>query len=580
MTEQRPLTIALVAGETSGDILGAGLIRALKEHVPNARFVGVAGPRMQAEGCEAWYEMEELAVMGIVEVLGRLRRLLHIRADLTKRFGELKPDVFVGIDAPDFNITLEGNLKKQGIKTIHYVSPSVWAWRQKRVFKIGRATDLVLAFLPFEKAFYDKYNVPCRFIGHTMADAMPLDPDKNAARDVLGIPHDAHCLALLPGSRGAEVEMLSADFLKTAQLLRQTYPDLEIVVPLVNAKRREQFERIKAEVAPDLSVHLLDGMGREAMVASDAALLASGTAALECMLAKCPMVVGYRMKPFTFWLAKRLVKTDYVSLPNLLAGRELVKELLQEECEPQKLAAALLPLLANGKTSHAMHDTFRELHQQIRCNADEQAAQAVSGVSTMIEFVYPHTQLVAGVDEVGRGPLVGAVVTAAVILDPARPIAGLNDSKKLSEKRRLALYEEIKEKALSWSLGRAEPHEIDELNILHATMLAMQRAVAGLHIAPEYVLIDGNRCPKLPMPAMAVVKGDSRVPEISAASILAKVTRDAEMAALDIVFPQYGFAQHKGYPTAFHLEKLAEHGATEHHRRSFGPVKRALGLAS
>ncbi len=203
-----------------------------------------------------------------------------------------------------------------------------------------------------------------------------------------------------------------------------------------------------------------------------------------------------------------------------------------------------------------------------------------SGVSTMIEFVYPHTQLVAGVDEVGRGPLVGAVVTAAVILDPARPIAGLNDSKKLSEKRRLALYEEIKEKALRWSLGRAEPHEIDELNILHATMLAMQRAVAGLHIAPEYVLIDGNRCPKLPMPSMAVVKGDSRVPEISAASILAKVTRDAEMAALDIVFPQYGFAQHKGYPTAFHLEKLAEHGATEHHRRSFGPVKRALGLAS
>lgn len=198
----------------------------------------------------------------------------------------------------------------------------------------------------------------------------------------------------------------------------------------------------------------------------------------------------------------------------------------------------------------------------------------------MIEFIYPHTQLVAGVDEVGRGPLVGAVVTAAVILDPTRPILGLADSKKLSEKRRLALFDEITEKALCWSLGRAEPHEIDELNILHATMLAMQRAVAGLSVTPEYVLIDGNRCPQLPMPSMAVVKGDSRVAEISAASILAKVTRDAEMAALDISFPQYGFAQHKGYPTAFHLERLAEHGATEHHRRSFAPVRRALNLVS
>ncbi|WP_435955148.1 ribonuclease HII [Dryocola sp. BD626] len=198
----------------------------------------------------------------------------------------------------------------------------------------------------------------------------------------------------------------------------------------------------------------------------------------------------------------------------------------------------------------------------------------------MIEFIYPHTHLVAGVDEVGRGPLVGAVVTAAVILDPAKPILGLADSKKLSEKRRNALYDEIVEKALAWSLGRAEPAEIDQLNILHATMLAMQRAVAGLAIAPEYVLIDGNRCPALPMPSLAVVKGDSRVAEISAASILAKVTRDREMATLDLSFPQYGFAQHKGYPTAFHLEKLAQHGATEHHRRSFAPVKRALGLAS
>lgn len=194
-------------------------------------------------------------------------------------------------------------------------------------------------------------------------------------------------------------------------------------------------------------------------------------------------------------------------------------------------------------------------------------------------FIYPQATRIAGVDEVGRGPLVGAVVTAAVMLDPQRPIVGLADSKQLSEKRRLALYDEIKDKALSWSLGRAEPEEIDQLNILHATMLAMQRAVAGLHLAPDYVLIDGNRCPLLPMPALAVVKGDSRVAEISAASILAKVTRDREMVELDARFPEYGFAQHKGYPTAYHLEKLALLGATEYHRRSFAPVKRVLGLA-
>ena len=377
MNSNRPLTIGLVAGETSGDILGAGLIRALKQQVPNARFVGVAGPLMQAEGCEAWYEMEELAVMGIVEVLGRLPRLLSIRKDLTQRFTELQPDVFVGIDAPDFNITLEGRLKSKGIKTIHYVSPSVWAWRQKRVFKIGRSTNLVLAFLPFEKAFYDRFDVPCRFIGHTMADSIPLNPDKQAARERLNIPATAKCLVLLPGSRHSEVEMLSADFLKTATLLSSHFADLHIVVPLVNQKRRQQFDEIKQQVAPELNVHILDGQARDAMTAADATLLASGTAALECMLTKCPMVVGYRMKPFTFWLAKRLVKTPYVSLPNLLAGKEIVKELLQEECQPQQLADQLLPLLEGGKQVDALKETFLQLHQLIRCDADQQAADAV-----------------------------------------------------------------------------------------------------------------------------------------------------------------------------------------------------------
>lgn len=374
----KALTVALVAGETSGDILGAGLIRSLKKHHPNIQFVGIAGPQMQAEGCKAWYEMEELSVMGIVEVLGRLRRILAIRRDITKRLIELKPDIFIGIDAPDFNLSLEGKLKQAGIKTIHYVSPSVWAWKQKRVFKIKRNTNLILAFLPFEKAFYDKFDVPCRFIGHKMADDIPLEPDQTAMRQQLGIPLNCQCLALLPGSRHAEVTLLSEPFLKAAQLLRDKFPDLHIVVPLANEKRRQEFERIKAEIAPQLNVQLLDGHAREAMIASNAAILASGTVALECMLAKCPMVVGYKMKAFTFWLAKKLIKTPYVSLPNILAGKEIVPELLQHDCTPENIANHVLPFLESDNIE--LKATFLALHKQIRCNADEQAAQAVLDV--------------------------------------------------------------------------------------------------------------------------------------------------------------------------------------------------------
>ncbi|WP_085247594.1 lipid-A-disaccharide synthase [Gilliamella mensalis] len=374
----KPLTIALVAGETSGDILGAGLICALKNYHPNIKFVGIAGPKMQAEGCRAWYEMDELSVMGIVEVLGRLRRILSIRRDITKRLIELKPDIFIGIDAPDFNLSLEGKLKQAGIKTIHYVSPSVWAWKQKRVFKIKRNTNLILAFLPFEKTFYDKFDVPCRFIGHKMADDIPLIPDQIAMRQLLGVPTGCPCLALLPGSRHAEVTLLSAPFLAAAQLLRQRYPNLHIVVPLVNEKRRKEFEQIKAEVAPQLDIQLLDGHAREAMIASDAAILASGTVALECMLAKCPMVVGYKMKPLTFWLAKKLIKTPYVSLPNILTGKALVPELLQQDCTPENIANHIIPLLEGDNSE--LKQTFLSLHKQIRCNADEQAAKAVLDV--------------------------------------------------------------------------------------------------------------------------------------------------------------------------------------------------------
>ncbi len=371
----KPLRIGIVAGEISGDILGAGFIEAIKAQYPDAEFVGVAGPRMQAAGCQALFDMEELAVMGIVEVLGRLPRLFKIKAELVRYFTDNPPDVFVGIDAPDFNLRLERDLKDHGIKTVHYVSPSVWAWRQKRIFKIEKATNLVLAFLPFEKAFYDKFNVPCEFIGHTMADAIPLETDKLAARQLLNLDPNQRYLAVLPGSRGGEMELIAPPFIETCRLLKQQHPDLGFVVALVNQKRREQFEQAWQSIAPELDFVLVDDTARNVMIASDAVLLASGTVALECMLVKRPMVVGYKVKPLTAWLAKRMLKTKYVSLPNILADKELVPELLQEECEPAKLAGQVNRFLAQDNSD--LIAEFNQMHQWIRCDADKQAAQAV-----------------------------------------------------------------------------------------------------------------------------------------------------------------------------------------------------------
>ncbi len=378
---QKAPTIALVAGEISGDMLGSALIKQLKILYPQAKFVGIAGERMQKEGAESYFNMDEIAVMGLAEVVKHLPRLLHIRQSLIKRLRAEKPDIFIGIDAPDFNLDVELALKESGIKTLHYVSPSVWAWRQKRIHKIARATNLVLAFLPFEKAFYDKFKVPCRFIGHSMADQIALKPDRNEAREALKLDPKGRYLSILVGSRTAETAFLSKPFLETAQQLKAKFPDIQFLVPLANEKRRAQFEAIKAQVAPNLEMILFDGKARQAMLASDATLLASGTAALEAMLCKSPMVVGYKMKPSTYFLAKRLVKTPYISLPNLLANEMLVPELIQHECEAPALVEALTPYFADTEEAisarNVLIQRFTDLHRMIQCDADKQAALAV-----------------------------------------------------------------------------------------------------------------------------------------------------------------------------------------------------------
>ncbi len=377
MQSQAPLTIGIIAGEHSGDILGSALVKSLQKRHPDARFVGIAGPRMKALGVEAIFDMEELAVMGLIEVLGRLPRLLSIRKRIVAYFKDNPPDVFIGIDAPDFNLGVETKLKAAGIKTIQYVSPSVWAWREKRIFNIAKATHRVLALLPFEKAFYDKHQVPCTFVGHTLADDIPLDVDTQAARDKLGLTGEGKVLALMPGSRSGEVGLLSEPYLKTALALKARFPDLRCVVPVVNDARKAQFEAIKASVAHDLPVVIVEGDSATAMQSADAILIASGTATLEAMLYKKPMVVGYKFKPLSYRIFKTFFKFNitHFSLPNLLADAPLVPEFLQDECTEEALTNALLPLLSSE--NDALIAKFYDIHQAIRKNASERAADAV-----------------------------------------------------------------------------------------------------------------------------------------------------------------------------------------------------------
>lgn len=375
MPTATPLKIGLIAGEHSGDILGADLIRALKLQHPDAVFYGIGGARMRAEGFQAIFDMEELAVMGIVEVLGRLPRLLQVRKEILQHFYNDRPDVFVGIDAPDFNLPVELKLKNSGIKTVHYVSPSVWAWRHKRIFKIAAATNLVLSLLPFEKAFYDTYQVPCRFVGHTLADQMPLSPDKTAEKVALGFAAAQPLLALMPGSRSNEIKLLAPVFFAAATQLLKEQPELQLVCNMVTAEKAALYEKIKAEFAPELPVTLLIGQARATLTSADAVFIASGTATLEAMLAKTPMVVAYKTNWLTYQIAKRMVKLQHFSLPNLLANQALVTELLQDGANAEALTAAMRPLLQADAT--AVSTEFFNIHQQLRCDASSQAAKAI-----------------------------------------------------------------------------------------------------------------------------------------------------------------------------------------------------------
>ncbi len=373
------LRIAIVAAEISGDFLGAGLMRALKERVHEVRFEGVGGPRMIAEGCRSLVPMERLSVMGLVEVLGHLPELLRIRRSLRERFLADPPDVYIGVDAPDFNLGLEARLRRGGVPTVHYVSPTVWAWRPGRVKTLRRAVDLMLSIFPFETEHLQGQGVNTRYVGHPLADEIPLHSDRAAARRRLALDVDATLVALLPGSRMGEVARLAEPFLRAALWLRERRPGCRFAIPCASPRIRQQVEAEIARIAPGLPLLLTDGRAREVMTAADTVLTASGTATLEGLLVKRPMVVAYRLQPLTYWLVRglRLVKVAHVAMANLLAGRELAPELIQGASTPQALGAAVLDFLDDPQRVAEIERIYSEIHERLRLGSDARAAEAV-----------------------------------------------------------------------------------------------------------------------------------------------------------------------------------------------------------
>jgi len=371
------LRIGICAGEASGDLLGAGLIAALRARRPDLHFVGIGGPRMIAAGCESLYPIDRLAVIGLVEGAVRLIELAPVRRRIARHLIDWGCELFIGIDAPDFNLGLEASVHRAGVATVHYVSPSVWAWRQYRVRRMAGTVDRVLTLFPFEAAFYAEHRVAATFVGHPLANAIPLASDQQVARETLGVPSQAPIVALLPGSRRGEVQRLAGLMIGAAEWLRRRRARIQFVVAPADTATRGCFEDALGSHGSSGEYHFAEGRARVAMAAADTVLLASGTATLETLLVKRPMVICYRTHPLTWLIGRRLLKVAHVGLPNLLAGRRLVPELLQDQATPERLGAALLSLLGDQARGARLNVEFERIHRQLRNQATERAADAV-----------------------------------------------------------------------------------------------------------------------------------------------------------------------------------------------------------